>query len=85
VELCGGFPVGFDATCHQDDPGTEEHGKNSDELKIGKEVAEKPDPIVCSAQVSKRGWIVVRGSDHGERLDVHQQNAKDGDSPKNID
>ena len=49
-----------------------------------RQVAEEPDQVVQACQVPVGGGVEVGCSDHGEGLDVHDQDPQDGESAKDV-
>ena len=69
---------------HEHDAGAEQHGEDGHELLIGQHVAEKPDPVIRSLQVAVGGGILVRRQDHGEALNIHDQDAEQRESAQHV-
>ena len=70
---------------HQDDAGAEEHREDRHELLVGEHPAGQPDPEVRPFEVAVGGRVEVSRLGHRERLDVHDEDAEQGEAPQDVD
>ena len=70
---------------HEQDACAEEQGEDGHELLVGEDVAQRPDPAVCPGQVAVDGRVGIGGCGHGEALDIHDENAQQGEAAQDVD
>ena len=85
VQSCRGLACGLDAAGHEQNSGSEQHGENRHELLVCEDMAQQPDPEICSAQIAIRSGIPVGGADHREILNVHGENAQQRETAQHVD
>ena len=70
---------------HQGDAGTEQGRENRDEFHLEECECNPPDCPVGSGEIHVRERILIGVGVHGERLDIHHQNAQNGKSAQRVD
>jgi hypothetical protein len=73
------------ALCGQQDSRPEKHRKNCHELKLGTHVQKEPRETIETGEVAVDQRVIKRCPNRGEVLNVHGEDAKDGDATENIE
>src|SRR5690625_676932 len=79
----GGRNLG--ALRHEQQPRTEEHRKDRDELFIDQKMCSEPDEIVGSGWFTKRLGIQIGARYQPEGLHIHQEYAEDGKAAQDVE
>ncbi|MYA80769.1 MAG: hypothetical protein F4X39_09640 [Acidobacteriia bacterium] len=70
---------------HEDGARAEEHREDRHELLVGKHSARRPDVQVHAREIAVGGRVEVRRLRHRECLDIHHEDAEQGDAAQNVD
>ena len=84
VQRGGSTAAGFDPVREQAYTGAEQHGEYGDEFGVGQQMAEVPDREVDAGQVSPHRRIQVGRFWHRECLDIHDQDAQNGETAQDV-
>ena len=76
--------VAFGAAGENHHACAKQHGKNAHEFGVGDDVAQPPGQIVDTIQITKGAGVTIGCKGHGERLNVHDQDAQQGKAPENV-
>ena len=70
---------------HQDDARAEQHREDRHELLVGEHSPRQPDVEVRAFEVAVGGGVEVGRLGHRERLDVHDEDAEQGEPAQDVD
>ena len=85
VDRGGSFAAGFDPLGEKADPGSEQHREQGDELQLGEHVGQEPDHPVQAGEIPPGGGVQIGDCRGGEKPDVDEQDAEDGDPAKHVE